>query len=79
MKRVVFAPAALERLDDILAWTVEKFGEGQAGVYAAQLAGRIDVLAAGTGPKAQSCERLMHGVRDASGLSSSSVARVCTA
>ena len=69
MKRVVFAPAALDRLADIFAWTIERFGEVRAEAYAAQSAGRIDALAAGTGPTARSCERLMHGVRDAPGLS----------
>ena len=68
MKAVVFAPAALNRLADILAWTVERFGEAQAEAYAARLARRLEALAAGEGPKARPCERLMRGVREASGL-----------
>ena len=68
MKMVVFAPAALDRLADILAWTVERFGEAQAETYAARLAGRLEALAAGEGPRARPCERLMRGVREASGL-----------
>ncbi|MDE0335156.1 MAG: type II toxin-antitoxin system RelE/ParE family toxin [Defluviicoccus sp.] len=68
MKTVVFAPAALDRLADILAWTVERFGEAQAEAYAARLARRLEALAAGEGPKARPCERLMRGVREASGL-----------
>lgn len=68
MKTLVFAPAALDRLTDILAWTAERFGEAQAEAYAARLAGRLDALAAGEGPKARPCERLMRGVREAPGL-----------
>ena len=68
MKTVVFSPAALDRLAELLAWTVERFGEAQAEAYAGRLAGRLDAIAAGEGPKARPCERLMHGVREASGL-----------
>ena len=64
MKTVVFAPAALARLSDILAYTVERFGEAQAETYA----GRLEALASGKGPKARPCERLMRDVREASGL-----------
>ncbi len=68
MKAVVFAPAALGRLADILSYTVERFGEAQAEAYAVQLARRLEALAAGEGPKAGPCEPLMRGVREASGL-----------
>lgn len=68
MKTVVFAPAALDRLADILAWSVERFGAAQADAYAARLARRLEALAAGEGPKARPCDRLMRGVREASGL-----------
>ena len=68
MKTVVFAPAALDRLAELLAWTVERFGEAQAEAYADRLARRLEALAAGEGPKARPCERLMRGVRDAAGL-----------
>ena len=68
MKTVVFAPAALARLSDILAYTVERFGEAPAETYAARLAGRLEALASGKGPKARPCERLMRDVREASGL-----------
>ena len=64
MKTVVFAPAALARLSDIVAYTLERFGEAQAETYAA----RLEALASGKGPKAQPCERLMRDVREASGL-----------
>ena len=68
MKTVVFSPAALSRLADILAYSVDWFGEAQAEAYAARLSGRLEALASGQGPKARPCERLMRGVRDASGL-----------
>ncbi len=68
MKTVVFAPAALDRLAELLAWTVERFGAAQAEAYGARLAGRLEALAAGEGPRAQPCERLMRGVREVSGL-----------
>ncbi|MYE00217.1 MAG: type II toxin-antitoxin system RelE/ParE family toxin [Alphaproteobacteria bacterium] len=68
MKTVVFAPAALDRLADIFAWTAERFGEAQAAAYAARLARRLEALAGGDGPKPRLCERLMQGVREASGL-----------
>ena len=68
MKMVVFAPAALARLSEILVYTIERFGEIQAEAYAARLAGRLEALASGKGPKAWPCERLMRGVREASGL-----------
>ena len=68
MKTVVFAPAALARLSDILAYTVERFGKAQAETYAARLAGWLEALASGKGPKARPCERLMRDVRESSGL-----------
>ena len=68
MKTVVFAPAALDRLADIFAWTAERFGEAQARAYAWRLARRLEALAAGEGPQPRPCERLMQGVREASGL-----------
>ena len=52
MKTVLFAPAALDRLAELLAWTVERFGEAQAQGYAARLARRLEAPAAGEGPKA---------------------------
>ena len=68
MKEVFYAPAALARFADILEYTIQNFGEAQAHAYPAQLAARIEALAAGTGPRARRCELLMQGVRDASGL-----------
>ncbi|MDE0172421.1 MAG: type II toxin-antitoxin system RelE/ParE family toxin [Defluviicoccus sp.] len=68
MKTVVFSPAALDRLADIIAYSIERFGLAQADAYAARLADRLEALAASQGPEARPCERLMRGVRDASGL-----------
>ncbi len=68
MKTVVFAPAAPDRLADIFAWTEERFGEAQARACASRLARRLEALAAGEGPQPRPCERLMQGVREASGL-----------
>ena len=68
MKTVVFSPVALARLADILAYRVERFATAQAEVYAARLAGRLEALASGRGPRARVCEHLMRGVREASGL-----------
>ncbi len=69
MKTIVYAPAALSSLADILEYTIEKFGGAQADVYTSQLVARIEALASGIGPKARPCERLMRGVRPAAGLS----------
>ena len=68
MKSVAFAPAALDRLADILAWTVDRFGEMQAEAYAARIVDRLQALAIGEGPKARPCDRLMRGVRESSDL-----------
>ena len=68
MRTVVFSPAALARLADIFAYSMDRFGEAQAEAYAARLAGRLEALAAGEGPTARPCERLMRGVREAFGL-----------
>ena len=66
MKTVVFSPAALARLADIFAYSVDRFDEAEA--YAARLTARLEALAAGAGPMARPCERLIWGVREASGL-----------
>lgn len=69
MKRLVFAPAALARLDEILDYTLTRFGAEQAERYTGQLAARLDALAADTGPRARPCALLMKGLRDVPGLS----------
>lgn len=50
MKTVVFSPAALDRLSDIIAYRAERFGLAQTDAYAARLAERLEALAAGQGP-----------------------------
>ena len=65
MKAVVYSPAALARFADLLGYPLERFGAAQADVHAVRLAGRLEALACGHGPKARPCERL---VREASGL-----------
>ena len=68
MKEILYAPAALAKFADIFEYTIQNFGEAQAHACTAQIAARIEALAAGTGPRARRCGLLMRGVRDASGL-----------
>ncbi len=68
MKAVVYAPAAPARFADILEYAIQNLGGAQADACTAQLAARIEALAAGTGPRARCGELLMQGVRDAAGL-----------
>ena len=68
MKAVVYSPAALARFADLLGCTLERFGAARADVHAVRLAGRLEAPASGHGPKARPRERLMRGVREASGL-----------
>ena len=58
----------LARFADIFEYTIQNFGEAKAHAYTAQIAARIEAIAAGTGPRARRCELLMQGVRDAPGL-----------
>ena len=57
MKTIFYAPAALARFADILEYTIQNFGEAQADTYTAQLAARIEALAAGTGRARRGRER----------------------
>ena len=68
MKRVVYAPAALDRLDGILNYTLKQVGVEQAERYAAQLVDRLTALAAGRGPNARPCALLMRDIRHIRGL-----------
>ncbi|MEM5580846.1 type II toxin-antitoxin system RelE/ParE family toxin [Roseibium sp. AS2] len=68
MKQLVFSPAALSSLEDILFETIAAFGDAQAERYSRQLAARLDALASGSPPHAISCSRLLQGNRDAKGL-----------
>lgn len=69
MKRIIYAPAALTSLEDILAWTIEQFGDDQAEHYTARLVARLEALARGQPPRAKPCSQLVQGCRDATGLS----------
>lgn len=68
MKRLIFAPAALASLQDILDWTIMRFGDAQAERYTGQLIARLEALAAGQPPHAKPCSVLLPGRRDAAGL-----------
>ena len=69
MKRIIYAPAALASLEDILTWTIEQFGDDQAERYTGQLIARLEALATGRPPRANPCAQLVRGRRDATGLS----------
>ena len=70
MKSVICSPAAISRLEEIIDYTWDNFGEAQAETYNAQLIARLEALAAGIGPRARPCEVLMQGKQGASsGLS----------
>ena len=70
MKSVIYSPAAISRLEEIIDYTWDNFGEAQAETYNAQLIARLEALAAGIGPRAPPCEVLMQGKQGASsGLS----------
>lgn len=68
MKRLVYAPAALASLEDILAWTIENFGDAQAEHYTDQLVARLEALAAGRPPRPKPCAILLEAKRPAKGL-----------
>ena len=69
MKQIVYAPAALDSLEDILNWTIEQFGDDQAARYIGQLVARLEALAAGRPPRTKPCSQLVRGRRDAPNLS----------
>ena len=68
MKTVIYAPRALERLDQIYRYRFEQWGEVQADLYYDRLIDRIEALAAGKWPHGRSCELLVKHRVDASGL-----------
>lgn len=69
MKRIVYAPAALASLQDILEWTIEAFGDAQAQKYTDRLAKRLNTIALGEPPYPKPCDLLLQGRRDGAGLS----------
>lgn len=68
MKRVVYSPAALASLREILTWTIDHFGEAQARRYSQKLIGRLRSLASGQPPHARSCAALLPDEPRAAGL-----------
>jgi len=68
MKRIVYAPAALASLQDILEWTIREFGDAQAQKYTDRLANRLRLIADGKPPCPKPCDLLLQGRRDAAGL-----------
>ena len=68
MKRLIYSPAALASLEDILSWTIERFGDVQAERYTQQLVERLEALASGQPPRPRSCGQLLRGKRNAKGL-----------
>ncbi|WP_299441806.1 type II toxin-antitoxin system RelE/ParE family toxin [uncultured Rhodospira sp.] len=68
MKRIMYAPAALASLEDILEWTIETFGDVQAEKYASQLVSRLEALASGLPPRPRPCAVLVQDKRDVTGL-----------
>ena len=69
MKRIVYAPAALDSLEDILTWTIEQFGDNQAERYTGQLVARLEALASKQPPRTKPCSQLVQGGRDVPVLS----------
>ncbi len=63
MKRILVTPRAEAALDDILAYTVDRWGEAQADAYVSRLLERVRRLAAGLPPHATPCAALMRGRR----------------
>lgn len=59
MKKLVYSPAALASLQDILEWTIERFGDVQAQKYTNQLIDRLELLASGMPPHPRSCTLLL--------------------
>jgi len=69
VKRIVYAPAALASLEDILEWTIRAFGDLQAEKYTHGLAERLRAIASGQPPLPRPCGALLQDRRDATGLS----------
>ena len=69
MKRLIYSPAALSSIEDILEWTVETLGDAQAERYRLQLAGRLRLLASGEPPYPRNCSGLFQNRLNATDLS----------
>ena len=65
MRGYRLSPQAELTLEDIISWTIEHFGIGQAERYKDQLMSRLAALAANELPHGLSCNALVGGQRDA--------------
>ena len=61
MNGVVLTPHAKARLDDILAYTADAFGDAQAVAYHDALFARLAALAEGRPPHGRPCRVLVRG------------------
>ena len=68
MKKVKLARHAESRLEEIAAWTFLHFGPAQAGKYERQLIKRLHALAVGELPRGRSCDLLVQGLTETTGL-----------
>jgi plasmid stabilization system protein ParE len=64
MRGYRLSPQAELTLEDIISWTIEHFGIGQAELYKDQLINRLSALAADELPHGVSCNGLFAGHRD---------------
>ena len=68
MKEVKLTRRAEHRLKEIAVWTISRFGPAQAEKYEGQLIERLHALALGKIPRGRSCELLLQGLTEATGL-----------
>ena len=59
------SPQAEQTLEDIIGWTIDRFGLEQAASYKDQLITRLSTLAADDMPHGRPCNSLLAGKRDA--------------
>jgi plasmid stabilization system protein ParE len=64
MRGYRLSPQAELTLENIISWTIEHFGVGQAERYKDQLISRLAALAANELPHGLSCNGLLAGQRD---------------
>lgn len=59
MKPWRLTPAAAQSLEDIAAWTIERFGDRQADAYCETLITRLNTIAEGGPPRPRPCSALL--------------------
>ncbi|EAQ98797.1 type II toxin-antitoxin system RelE/ParE family toxin [Congregibacter litoralis] len=64
MRGYRLSPQAEQTLEDVISWTIEHFGVGQAERYKDQLISRLAELAANEMPHGLTCSGLLAGQRD---------------